>query len=58
MACQKSQPYYSVDRLDYHVCVNCTVGNNIEKDKLRVGNPGNRDLCKRCQQIIAGIVSR
>jgi hypothetical protein len=58
MACQRVQPYFSVDRPDYHVCVNCTVGNNIEQDKLRTGNPGQRYLCHRCQQIIAGIVSR
>lgn len=58
MACQRVQPYYSVDAPDYHVCSNCTVGNNIEHDKLRVGNPGGRRLCQRCQQIIAGIISR
>jgi RNA polymerase-binding transcription factor DksA len=58
MSCTKVQPYFSVDRPDYHVCSNCTVGNNIERDKLQVGNPGTRSLCIRCQQIIAGTVTR
>ena len=59
MACKKGTPYWSKDSRVYHVCKNCTVGNNIEPDKLRSGrNTGKRRQCLRCAAIIAGSMSR
>jgi len=58
MPCQQVNPYYSVDSGVYHICRNCTIGDNIESDKLQRGNPGNRRLCHRCKDIRAGKISR
>jgi hypothetical protein len=33
----KCQPYHSVDSDVYHIYSDCTVGNNIETDKRRIG---------------------
>jgi hypothetical protein len=57
MPCRQATPYYSKDSDIYHKCANCTVGDNIETDKLERGNPGRRRLCHRCKDIIAGKVS-
>jgi len=46
-------PYHSVDSDVYHIYKDCTVGNNIEKDKWRKGTGGKR-LCKVCQDIRTG----
>ena len=58
MACKEVKPYYSRDSDVYHICKNCTIGDNIEPDKLERGSPGNRSLCKRCKDIRAGKISR
>jgi len=58
MSCQQVMPYFSVDSDVYHTCKNCTLGDNIEKDKLKRGNPGRRHLCQRCKDIQAGRVTR
>jgi hypothetical protein len=58
MACQKVSPYYSKDSDIYHICYNCTLGDNIESDKRQSGNPGKRKLCQRCKDIRAGRVER
>ncbi len=41
MTCQAAQPYYSKTSDVYHDCKNCTLGDNIEPDKLERGKPGN-----------------
>jgi hypothetical protein len=58
MSCQQVSPYYSEDSDVYHDCKNCTLGDNIESDKLERGNPGRRRLCQRCKDIKAGRVTR
>jgi len=58
MSCHEVLPYYSKDSDVYHKCKNCTIGDNIEPDKLERGNPGRRHLCQRCKDIIAGRVTR
>lgn len=58
MSCTRVTPYYSVDSDVYHVCRNCTIGDNIESDKRESGSPGSRRMCKRCKDIIAGRVER
>lgn len=58
MTCRQATPYYSKDSDVYHKCSNCTLGDNIESDKLQRGNPGKRHLCQRCKDIIAGRVER
>ena len=58
MSCQKTLPYYSRDSEIYHNCKNCTLGDNIESDKLQKGNPCKRHLCQRCKDIQAGRVTR
>lgn len=35
----------------YHVCSNCTEGNNIEKEYKTPGEGGGR-LCSNCQELI------
>lgn len=45
-------PYHSVDSEVYHIYSDCTVGNNIERDKK---SPGTcKKLCKVCKDIRAG----
>jgi hypothetical protein len=51
MACQKTEPYYSVDSDVYHVCRNCTLGDNIESDKRESGNPGKRRRCQSAKTL-------
>lgn len=46
-------PYHSVDSDVYHINSDCTVGNNIERDKKRQGTGGKR-LCSVCKDIRAG----
>lgn len=60
MACTRVNPYWSISQREYHVCQNCTVGNNIEVDKKRTGYtaPAGYVLCERCQKIIAGTLPR
>lgn len=58
MACERTSSYYSVDSDVYHVCRNCTLGDNIESDKRRTGDPGKRRKCQRCKDIMAGRVER
>jgi hypothetical protein len=53
----KSQPYHSEDSDVYHIYSDCTVGNNIETDKRRNGEGGNR-LCKNCEAIKLGLRKR
>ena len=44
-------PFYSVKNPGvYHVCSNCTEGNNIEKENKRQGTGGGK-LCNRCSQL-------
>lgn len=35
----------------YHVCKNCTVGNNIEAQNLREGKPEGARLCESCAEL-------
>jgi len=35
----------------YHVCTNCTEGNNIEKENKSSGTGGGK-LCKRCDKLV------
>jgi hypothetical protein len=60
--CQKSIPYWSkaLGRKTYHICRNCTTGNNIESDFLASGSqpPAKRRLCYRCKEIRAGRLTR
>jgi len=59
MSCEETTPYWSEDSSVYHVCRNCSVGDNIQPDKKKTGyNYGNRTLCDRCKDIRAGKVSR
>ena len=45
-------PWHSaLDSDVYHVCSNCTLGNNIEDENLRHGE-GNRKLCDQCSDLI------
>jgi len=46
-------PYHSVDSDVYHIYSDCTVGNNIERDKKKSGT-GNNRLCSVCKDIRAG----
>ena len=44
--------YYSIKVLNiYHVCKNCTVGNDIEKENLKVGQPAGARLCDECKDL-------
>jgi len=57
--CKETTPYWSVDSNVYHVCANCSVGNNIERDKRRSGtSTTGRTLCERCKAIRAGTYDR
>jgi hypothetical protein len=58
MSCQQVTTYYSKDSDVYHNCKNCTLGDNIESDKLVSGSAGKRHLCQRCKDIKAGKVTR
>jgi len=58
MPCTEVTPYYSKDSDVYHICKNCTLGDNIEPDKLKNSAPGRRHLCQRCKDIRAGKVTR
>ena len=49
----KCSPYHSVDQDVYHIYSDCTVGNNIERDKRREGTDGKR-LCSVCKDIRDG----
>lgn len=48
-----SSPYHSIDSDVYHIYIDCTVGNNIERDKKRLGS-GGRKLCQVCKDIRDG----
>lgn len=60
--CTTVNPYWSARQGEdkYHVCKNCTVGNDIEADYYRTGlsAPAGYKLCDRCQKIQAGEISR
>jgi hypothetical protein len=58
MSCQEVAPYYSKTSDVYHICKQCTLGDNIESDKLETGRVGRRHLCARCKQIRAGKLTR
>ncbi len=59
MACRETTPYWSLDSSIYHVCRNCTLGDNIQPDKRKSGsNTIGRHLCNRCKDIRAGKVTR
>jgi len=49
--------YYSTQKRRpevYHVCKNCTRGNNIEKRYLAEGKPRGVRLCKICVRLQRG----
>jgi hypothetical protein len=50
---RQTSPYHSVDGDVYHIYSDCTVGNNIERDKKRTGTGGKR-LCSICKDIRDG----
>ena len=60
--CTQVTPYWSTRAGEdkYHVCKNCTVGDNIESDYLKSGPnpPSGYSLCDRCKRIQAGEISR
>lgn len=59
MPCEETTAYWSKTQDIYHVCKNCTVGDNIESDKRESSvNWGNRTLCDRCKKIRAGELPR
>ena len=60
MPCKKVDPSWSVDSNVYHVCSNCTTGNNIEPDKRRTSRypPPGKSLDTRCRRIMAGEIPR
>ena len=44
--------YYSKEQPEiYHVCKNCHVGNNIEAENLREGQPAGARLCNTCDDL-------
>jgi len=50
---RQCNPYHSIGTKVYHVYSDCTVGNNIERDKRRSGT-GGKKLCETCKEIRAG----
>ncbi len=50
---KKCSPYHSVDSDVYHIYSDCTVGDNIERDKRKPGT-GNKRLCPVCRDIQSG----
>ena len=44
--------WHSIKSSVYHVCSNCTEGNNIERENLRSGT-GNGDLCDTCKDLVS-----
>jgi hypothetical protein len=60
--CKEVTPYWSTregeDR--YHVCDNCSVGDNIEPDYRKSGSapPAGYSLCTRCTEIREGKYTR
>ncbi len=54
---RECSPYHSIGGDVYHVYSDCTVGNNIEKDKWRSGT-GNLPLCQVCKDIRSGYRTR
>jgi len=50
LECKRVPPYYSENQDVYHMCGNCTEGNNIEPKNRRSGTGGKR-LCKRCESM-------
>ena len=50
--------YYSKLEKDvYHICKNCTKGNNIEKENLHEGQPPEARLCEECADLISPSIS-
>jgi hypothetical protein len=44
--------YYSKESPSvYHVCRNCHVGNNIERENLKQGTPPGAKLCDECERL-------
>jgi len=43
--------YTKKDPKIYHVCKNCKVGNNIERENLAQGIPPGTRLCKECEEL-------
>lgn len=43
--------YTRLDPSKYHICRNCHVGNNIEKENLKTGIPNNSKLCPICEDL-------
>lgn len=44
--------YYTKNDLKiYHVCKNCYVANNIEREDLAEGVPPSARLCKVCEEL-------
>lgn len=53
----RTTPYHSINGTVHHVYTQCTVGNNIERDKRRDGT-GNLPLCSVCHDIDRGLRDR
>ncbi len=43
--------YTKKDPTIYHVCKNCYVGNNIERENLARGIPPGASLCQVCARL-------
>ena len=48
--CGKVKPFHSIKRDVYHVCSECTEGNNIEPENRRSGT-GSKRKCKNCIEL-------
>ncbi len=54
---RKVAPYHSLGGTRHHVYSDCSLGNNIERDKRKRGT-GGKPMCSRCRDIASGKASR
>ena len=48
----RKAPWHSIKSGVYHVCSNCSTGNNIESENKRPGT-GSKPLCSECRRLIS-----
>ncbi len=44
--------WHAVNSDRYHVCSNCHLGNNIERENRRDGTGNNTTMCDECARLI------